>query len=88
MYFNVKRQQPGDANVCKYIGKQGEKPAGRWYYSGGDLREPEAVYGEISPQELVEQYGKRAFVFDVPGGTIAVCNGRSEEHTSELQSPR
>ena len=21
--------------VCKYIGKQGEKPGGRWYYSGG-----------------------------------------------------
>lgn len=63
------------AYVCKYIGKQGDKPAGRWYYSGGDLREPVAVYGEISPRELMEQYGDRVFCFEVPGGTIAVCNG-------------
>lgn len=75
------------AYVCKYIGKQGEKPAGRWYYSGGDLREPEAVYGEISPQELVEQYGKRAFVFDVPGGTIAVCNGIKIDQDDAPGSP-
>lgn len=65
--------------VCKYIGKQGDKPAGRWYYSGGDLREPSAVYGEISPRDLVEQFGNRAFVFDVPGATMAVCNGLKKE---------
>lgn len=63
------------AYVCKYIGKQGDKPAGRWYYSGGDLQEPAAVYGEISPQELQEQYGKRVFVFNVPGASMAVING-------------
>lgn len=63
------------AYVCKYIGKQGDKPAGRWYYSGGDLREPSVVYGEISPRELREQYGERVFCFDVPGATMAVLNG-------------
>lgn len=63
------------AYVCKYIGKQGDKPGGRWYYSGGDLREPNAVYCEIAPADLVAEYGKRAFVFDVPGATMAVCNG-------------
>ena len=63
------------AYVCKYIGKQGDKPAGRWYYSGGDLREPAVVYGEISPRELMEQYGDRVFCFDVPGASIAVING-------------
>ena len=63
------------AYVCKYIGKQGNKPAGRWYYSGGDLREPAAVYGEISPAELREQFGDRVFCFDVPGATMAVLNG-------------
>lgn len=31
------------AYVCKYIGKQGEKPGGRWYYSGGELARPEVV---------------------------------------------
>lgn len=71
------------AYVCKYIGKQGDKPAGRWYYSGGDLREPTVVYGEISPRELREQYGDRVFVFDVPGATMAVCNGLRMEGKHE-----
>lgn len=63
------------AYVCKYIGKQGVKPAGRWYYSGGDLREPAVVYGEILPRELREQYGDRVYCFDVPGASMAVLNG-------------
>lgn len=63
------------AYVCKYIGKQGDKPAGRWYYSGGDLREPAAIYGEISPAELREEYGDRVFSFQVPGASMAVING-------------
>lgn len=61
--------------VCKYIGKQGDKPAGRWYYSGGDLREPDVLYGEVSPAELIEQYGDRVFQFQIPGAIMAVCNG-------------
>lgn len=61
--------------VCKYVGKQGEKPAGRWYYSGGDLREPEVTYAEISPAELRAEYGDRAFVFYPPGCQMAVVNG-------------
>lgn len=69
------------AYVCKYIGKQGDKPAGRWYYSGGELREPEAVYGEISPRDLREQYGERVFEFAVPGATMAVCNGLRIDQT-------
>lgn len=63
------------AYVCKYIGKQGDKPAGRWYYSGGELCEPEVTYGELSPRELREEYGNKCFIFDVPGATMAVCNG-------------
>ena len=63
------------AYVCKYIGKEGEKPAGRWYYSGGDLREPEVAYAEISPAELMEEYGNRAMLLHVPGKEIAVANG-------------
>ena len=70
------------AYVCKYIGKQGDKPAGRWYYSGGDLREPEVLYCEIAPRELQEQFGERVFVFDVPGATMAVCNGLKKEEST------
>lgn len=61
--------------VCKYIGKDGDKPAGRWYYSGGDLGQPRVDYAEISTRELVEEYGKKAILFDVPGKAIAVVNG-------------
>lgn len=63
------------AYVCKYIGKDGAKPAGRWYYSGGDLKEPHAEYFEASPAELVAEYGGRAFVIYPPGKQIAVVNG-------------
>ena len=63
------------AYVCKYIGKDGAKPAGRWYYSGGDLKEPRAEYFEASPAELVAEYGGRAFVIYPPGKQIAVVNG-------------
>lgn len=61
--------------VCKYVGKQGEKPAGRWYYSGGDLREPEVTYAEISPAELLADFPEQAFVFYPPGKQMAVVNG-------------
>lgn len=71
------------AYTCKYIGKQGDKPAGRWYYSGGALKEPTAVYGEITLAELKEQYGERVFEFDTPVGRIAVCNGIRPEQEME-----
>ena len=63
------------AYVCKYIGKGGEKPGGRWYYSGGDLREPAVEYLELSPAELANAYPDKAFVFYPPGKQMAVVNG-------------
>ena len=63
------------AYVCKYIGKDGTKPAGRWYYSGGDLKEPTVTYAELSPAELREQYGERCWIGYFPGRAIAVVNG-------------
>ena len=61
--------------VSKYIGKQDGKITGRWYYSGGDLREPEVTYAEISPAELAADYPEQAFVFYPPGKQMAVVNG-------------
>lgn len=63
------------AYVCKYIGKDGEKPAGRWYYSGGDLRSPEVTFADISPAQLIEEYGRKVWELAVPGRKIAVMNG-------------
>ena len=63
------------AYVCKYIGKDGEKPAGRWYYSGGDLLGPEVTYEDISPVKLAEVFGEKVWTFSPPGRKIAVLNG-------------
>ncbi len=78
--------------VCKYIGKDGTKPAGRWYYSGGALVEPSVEFVEISPAELAEEYQGKALIFYPPGQQIAVVNGikvpdqvqRSEEHENGI----
>lgn len=40
--------------VCKYIGKQGEKPGGRWYYSGGALARPEVLRCSLDEQAAPE----------------------------------
>ena len=66
------------AYVCKYIGKDGEKPAGRWYYSGGDLKEPAVEYVDLSPRDLMEEYGERAMVLPLPGKHMAIVNGVKE----------
>lgn len=63
--------------VCKYIGKDmGQVPGrgcdlepagkigGRWYYSGGDLREPELQYLDLDWRTLADQPG--AYVIEVP----------------------
>lgn len=40
---------------CKYIGKQaGERPLGRWYYSGGALQEPTKELVEVDYRSLVD----------------------------------
>lgn len=58
------------AYCCKYIGKQqGQRPLGRWYYSGGALREPEKIYCDL-------EYGlvDNAVEFSIPGAKVKVCN--------------
>lgn len=64
--------------VCKYVGKQGEKPAGRWYYSGGGLNEPKVVYTDLNFRDFVAENKGQCFEFDVPGKRLAVLNGYTE----------
>lgn len=63
------------AYVCKYIGKDSQRPAGRWYYSGGGLAKPETFYADMTAQEASEQFGKMAYQVIVPGRTLAIING-------------
>lgn len=55
---------------CKYIGKQGEKPGGRWYYSGGKLEAPRVEYLDVTARELSEKMD--AHTFYVPGAALAM----------------
>lgn len=64
--------------VCKYIGKQGgERPMGRWYYSGGDLKEPQKDYGVMDYRQLAEEYAGEAVELDIPGSKLLVVHHRT-----------
>ena len=64
--------------VCKYIGKQdGERPMGRWYYSGGDLMEPQKDYSVMDFHQLAEEYAGEAVELDIPGSKILVVHHRN-----------
>lgn len=76
------------AYVCKYIGKQGDKPAGRWYYSVGIMNMPEMIMCDLEIDNLRESFGDKVWTTYVPGRTIAVVNGirggeLAEEYTRD-----
>lgn len=60
--------------VTKYIGKQGEKPGGRWYYSGGDLQRPEVTYCDMDIRAAMAQ--PEAYTFTVSDIGAAFCQYR------------
>lgn len=63
--------------VCKYIGKQKERPMGRWYYSGGALQEPTKEYVDIDGAWLDGWEDK--FEVDTAIGKITVIHTNEEE---------
>ena len=63
---------------CKYIGKQdGERPLGRWYYSGGRLAKPAKEYAVMDYRGLKEDFAGSAVELDIPGSKILVINNQS-----------
>lgn len=63
--------------VCKYIGKQGgERPMGRWYYSGGDLMEPRKDYLPMEYRDVAEQFSGEAVELEIPGSKLLVVHHR------------
>ena len=64
--------------VCKYIGKQGDRPMGRWYYSGGRLRQPSKMYADLDWNEVKEQYCGQAVEFEIPGAKLMVIHTKEE----------
>ena len=66
--------------VCKYIGKQdGERPMGRWYYSGGDLKDPPREYADLDYRDLLEEYAGEAVEIEIPGTKMVVIHHRNME---------
>ena len=67
------------AYICKYVGKQeGERPMGRWYYSGGALAKPQKEYLTLSYRDLVEEYQGSGVELDTPGSKIFVVHTKGE----------
>ena len=64
---------------CKYIGKQqGQRPLGRWYYSGGALAKPEKDYMTLDYRSLAEQFGGEAVELEIPGTKLLVIHTKQE----------
>lgn len=63
------------AYCCKYIGKQeDQRPLGRWYYSGGALRQPDKTYCDLEYRAV-----DKAVEFSIPGAKMKVLNNFKEE---------
>ena len=65
---------------CKYIGKQsGQRPLGRWYYSGGALQEPRKIYADRDYRACGENCENVA-EFSIPGTKIKVFKQKGGEN--------
>ena len=59
--------------VCKYIGKQGEKIGGRWYYSGGAVGRPQVEHADIEYREVMALEGAVTFTPEGSGLGFALA---------------
>ena len=65
---------------CKYIGKQqGQRPLGRWYYSGGALAKPDRAYAAMDFRSLAAEYEGEAIELDSPGTKLLVIHTKMGE---------
>lgn len=60
---------------CKYIGKQGERPACRWYYSGGALKEPTKLYCDLDYRAV-----ENSVEFSIPGAKMKVSHQKGGQN--------
>lgn len=75
------------AYVCKYIGKQqGQRPMGRWYYSGGALAEPMKEYATLEYRELAREFEGEAVEFTIPGSQMLVIHHKGGKGNVEADA--
>lgn len=69
---------------CKYIGKQqGQRPLGRWYYSGGALAQPQKEYCIMDYRELAADFEGEALEVTIPGSKLLVVHSKNLGITEE-----
>ena len=74
------------AYVCIYIGKQqGQRPLGRWYYSGGELSKPEKTYTLLDYKSLQDEYESGAFEVEIPGNKLLVIHTSVDKSKQEVE---
>lgn len=73
--------------VCKYVGKQmeGGKIGGRWYYSGGKLREPRVELCDLSLTDFDGLNGMYEFTVEAVG-RMRLWRGKSDDFTAAFGS--
>ena len=87
------------AYCCKYIGKDMEGPdappggadapalggkiGGRWYYSGGRLRQPEVSYADLTVDAVADLPG--GYQFSIPDAAMGMALWRGRE--ADLRAP-
>lgn len=79
------------AYCCKYIGKDMEGPdappggkiGGRWYYSGGRLRQPEVSYADLTVDAVADLPG--GYQFSIPDAAMGMALWRGRE--ADLGAP-
>ena len=83
--FTTAQQLYGDYHVavgycCKYIGKEsGERALGRWYYSGGALREPRKVYADRDYRDCGEGC-ENVVEYSIPGAKLKILRTKGTEN--------
>ncbi|MEG2679902.1 MAG: hypothetical protein RR949_08155, partial [Oscillospiraceae bacterium] len=60
--------------VCKYVGKEGAKIGGRWYYSGGELGHPEVELIDVSMHDFEGCSGLFKFSPEGSGKTFGIVH--------------
>lgn len=72
------------AYCCKYIGKQeGQRPLGRWYYSGGGLVKPTKEYATLDYRETAAEYAGEAVELLIPGTQLLVVHHKQKHNIQE-----
>ena len=67
--------------VCKYVGKQeGQRPLGRWYFSGGALAKPEKIVACLDYRQLKEDYQGQLVELPLPGQNMLVIHTKGEKN--------